>query len=497
MSGRAAQQKPHPDLIKAVELHNGGRTGEAEVLYRKVLTADGANFYALHQLALILLDRQQNADALSLFAAAVEQRPDSAEALANLGLALNALGSHEQAVLACDHALALDKKQTNAWLNRSSSLTELDRYEEAVASADRALALAPKLAQAHYNRGNALRELGRTEDALAAYARAIELAPSYTKAIFNEGLTRLRAGDFAGGWPKYEYRWQRPETSARTFAQPQWDGVAPLAGRTILLHAEQGFGDTIQFARYAPMVAERGATVILEVQKALLPLFEGFPGMAQVVAAGSALPAFDLHCPLLSLPGMFRTEIATIPQAVPYLVASAERRAYWTPHMPPATGPRVALCWAGNPKHDSDRHRSIPAPLLAPLLAVPGVQFASVQKDLRETDMAFLANTPVLNFGVHLRDFGDAAAILSMCDLVITVDTAIAHLAGALGLPVWILVQHSPDFRWLMQREDSPWYPTARLYRQPKVFDWESVIARLATDLAAFRDQKSSSGSPT
>jgi hypothetical protein len=237
--------------------------------------------------------------------------------------------------------------------------------------------------------------------------------------------------------------------------------------------------------------------VILEVQKALLPLFEGSTGVAQVVPADSALPAFDLHCPLLSLPGMFRTEIATIPHAVPYLFASAERRAYWTPHMPPATGPRVALCWAGNPNHNSDRHRSIPAPQLAPLLAVSGVQFASVQKDLRETDMAFLANAPVLNFGVHLRDFGDAAAILSMCDLVITVDTAIAHLAGALGLPVWILVQHSPDFRWLMQREDSPWYPTARLYRQPKVFDWESVIARLAGDLASFRDQKSSSGNPT
>jgi tetratricopeptide (TPR) repeat protein len=497
MSGRAAQPKPHPDLIKALELHSGGRTGEAEVLYRKVLNADGTNFYALHQLALILLDRRENADALSLLAAAVEQRPDSAEALANLGLALNVLGSHEQAVLACDHALALDKKQTNAWLNRSSSLTELDRYEEAVASADRAIALAPKLAQAHYNRGNALRELGRSEEALAAYTRAIELAPNYTKAHFNEGLTRLRAGDFAGGWPKYEYRWKRPETPARAFAQPQWDGVAPLAGRTILLHAEQGFGDTIQFARYAPMVAERGATVILEVQKALLPLFEGSTGVAQVVPADSALPAFDLHCPLLSLPGMFRTEIATIPHAVPYLFASAERRAYWTPHMPPATGPRVALCWAGNPNHNSDRHRSIPAPQLAPLLAVPGVQFASVQKDLRETDMAFLANTPVLNFGLHLRDFGDAAAILSMCDLVITVDTAIAHLAGALGLPVWILVQHSPDFRWLMQREDSPWYPTARLYRQPKVFDWESVIARLAGDLASFRDQKSSSGNPT
>jgi len=497
MSGRAAQQKPHPDLIKAVELHNGGRTGEAEVLYRKVLTTDGTNFYALHQLALILLDRRENADALSLLAAAVEQRPDSAEALANLGLALNAIGSHEQAVLACDHALALDAKQTNAWLNRSSSLTELDRYDEAVASADRALALTPKLAQAHYNRANALRELGRTEEALAAYARAIEFAPNYTKAHFNEGLTRLRAGDFARGWPKYEYRWKRPETPARAFAVPQWDGMATLAGRTILLHAEQGFGDTIQFARYAPMVAEQGARVILEVQRALLPLFEDFPGAAQVVAAGSTLPAFDLHCPLLSLPGLFGTEIATIPNPVPYLSASAERRAFWAPHLPPAKGPRVALCWAGNPNHDSDRHRSIPAPLLAPLLAVPGIQFASVQKDVRETDTAFLANTSLLNFGVHLRDFGDAAAILSMCDLVITVDTAIAHLAGALGLPVWILVQHSPDFRWLMQREDSPWYPTARLYRQPAHFDWESVIARLASDLASFRDQKSSNGSPT
>jgi len=282
----------------------------------------------------------------------------------------------------------------------------------------------------------------------------------------------------------------------RGFAQPQWGGE-PLAGRGILLHAEQGFGDTIQFARYVPMVAARGGDVVLEVPPALVDLFSAFPGAARVVAAGSALPPFDLQSPLLSLPLAFGTELATVPVPGAYLTAPPARAAAWSVHMPPAPGTRVALCWSGSLQHKSDRHRSVAAEKPAPVLALPGVQFVSVQKDVRDSDRAFLAATSMLNFGQHLRDFADTAAILAMCDLVITVDTSIAHLAGALGRPTWVLLQHAPDFRWLMGREDSPWYPSVRLFRQSRLGDWDGVIGRVARELGLLAGHASSSGRPT
>jgi tetratricopeptide (TPR) repeat protein len=490
-------------LTQALDLEGRGRLADAEALYRRLLGSDGRNFYALHQLALILLNRKESgarkesAEALELLATAVELRPDSAEALANFGLALQRTGNHEHALLAYDHAIAIDPKRPNPWINRASSLVELDRYEEAVANCDRAIVLAPDNASAHYNRANALYELARNEPALAGYARAIAINPNDPRFHFNEGITRLRVGDFRGGWPKYEWRWRRPETPQRNFTQPQWDGEAPLAGRGILLHAEQGFGDTIQFARYVPMVAALSGDVVLEVQPPLLDLFAGLPGAARVVAAGTALPPFDLQCPLLSLPLAFGTELATVPAPGAYLIAPPARVATWSVHMPPAPGPRVALCWSGSLQHKSDRHRSVAAEKLAPILSVPGVQLVSVQKDVRDSDRAFLAATSMLNFGQHMRDFADTAAILAMCDLVITVDTSIAHLAGALGRPTWVLLQHAPDFRWLMRREDSPWYPSVRLFRQAGLGDWDGVISRVTRELGLLAGHSSSIGNPT
>jgi Flp pilus assembly protein TadD len=478
-----------PALTTAARLKQGGDLAAAERIYRQLLAADQRNFLALHQLAVILLDRNQGAEALELLATAVELRPDSPDALYNFGLALQATGNHEHALLAYDHAIAVDPKRPSPWINRASSLVALGRYEEAVAGCDRAIALAPHNADAHNNRANALRELGQTEQALAGYARAIAINPNQGRYHFNEGTTRLRAGDFVAGWQKYEWRW-RGVIPQRHFAQPQWRGTEPLAGRRILLHAEQGFGDTIQFARYAPMVAARGGDVVLEVQPPLADLFAGFPGVGRVVAAGTPLPPFDLQCPLLSLPLAFGTELASIPASDAYLAAAPARVAHWSVHMPPTAGVRVALSWSGSQTHRSDRQRSIAAAMLAPLIAVPGVQLVGVQKDLRDNDRAFLAETAVLNFGRHLRDFSDTAAVLAMCDLVITVDTSVAHLAGALGRPTWVLLQHAPDFRWLLGREDSPWYPTVRLFRQSELDSWAGAIERVAGELAAFAEAR-------
>jgi Flp pilus assembly protein TadD len=484
-----------PAVIEAVTLQQQGRVSDAERIYRAVLKTEPANFYALHQLAVILLERKDNADALALLAAAVEQRPDSAEALSNLGLALHALGNFEQSVSAYDHALAANPRHAVAWWNRADSLQELGRFAEALACCDRAIALTPESRSAHYNRANALRELGRAQEALVAYAQATQIDPAFADAHFNEALVRLREGDFAGGWPKYEWRWKRNDNpQADRFSAPQWDGATPLNGRTILLHAEQGLGDTIQFARYVPMVAARGASIVMEVQGALAPLLAPSPGV-HVVAAGQALPPFDSHCALMSLPLAFGTDLTSIPGGVPYLHVPAERIEAWSRRLPPAQGLRVGLCWSGNPNHQSDRERSISLERLTPLLSAPGVQFVGVQKDLRESDRAVLSHFPLLGLGQQFEDFADTAAVLSLCDLVISVDTSVAHLAGALGRPLWLLIQYMPDFRWLMEREDSPWYPTARLFRQHSRGDWDSVIARLGGELA--RVQSSSSGSPT
>ncbi len=271
----------------------------------------------------------------------------------------------------------------------------------------------------------------------------------------------------------------------RDFAQPQWRGE-DIAGKTILLHAEQGFGDTIQFVRYAPLVAAKGASVILEAPDSLMPLLDGFNGVTTMIAHGQALPPFDLHCPLMSLPLAFGTTLATIPENGPYLRAPAERLEKWRTRLGALSGKRVGLVWSGKPAHKNDRNRSIALSRLAPLLAVAGVNFVSLQQDYRDADRAELANYPQLvRLDRELADFADTAAAVAALDLVITVDTAVAHLAGAMGKPVWILLSHVLDWRWLLERSDSPWYPSARLYRQAAIGDWDGVIARLAQDLAA------------
>ena len=293
--------------------------------------------------------------------------------------------------------------------------------------------------------------------------------PDLAEAHWNLALALLATGDFERGWQEHEWRWRAnvigPEQS---FRQPLWLGAEDLTGKTILLHNEQGLGDALQFVRYAPQVRQRGARVVLRVQRPLLSLMAGLAGADHVIAEGDALPEFDYHCPLLSLPLAFGTHLQNIPAGIPYLHPAADRLAKWQSILGERTAPRIGLAWSGNPAHKNDRNRSIALKQLLPLLSVPGVRFVSLQRDLREDDAAVLGNLPALvSIGAQLDDFADTAAAISLLDLVITVDTAVAHLAGALGKPVWVLLPFAPDWRWLLKREDSPWYPTARLFRQP------------------------------
>jgi tetratricopeptide (TPR) repeat protein len=361
---------------------------------------------------------------------------------------------------------------------------------EALASFDRVLALEPKNINALYNRANVLCELRRYDESFAAFAATLAQDPAHAGAHWNEGLAKLLLGDFDTGWKKYEWRWltDSQKHQRRDFAQPLWLGNGPLAGKTILVHAEQGYGDTLQFVRYLPRLAALGAKVVLEVQPNLYPLLAGVKGASQVVPKGGALPNFDVHCPMMSLPLALKTSLDSIPTNIPYLEAPNERLAKWRGRLSPKRGLRAAFAWAGSATHKRDHARSIPLAKLQTLFKNNDeIEWLSVQRDLRDGDAEILkAHAHVQQLGSALNDFGDTAAVLSLADLVITVDTAVAHLAGALGRPVWVLLPFSPDFRWLLNREDSPWYPSARLFRQHSMGDWDSVIARVQESISKF-----------
>ncbi len=518
MAMRAVAIDPTQTFNRAISAYKAGRLGDAEQLCQQILSAQPGHFDAAHVLAVVQAARGRNDLALASYDRALALRPGQADVLNNRGNTLLALGRADQAIASYDRALAARPDFPEAHCNRGSALETLERWDEALASYDRALALRPDHADALYNRGNVMKSLGRYGDALTDYDRALVLRPQHADAHNNRGqvlkellrydealasydaalavqpghamarcnaaAVRLLTGDFERGWADYEWRWKKPSVTAldRKFRQPLWLGEE-ISGRTILLHSEQGLGDTIQFCRYVPLVAERGARVIFEVQKSLQALMADFAGPARVIARGDPLPPFDVHCPLMSLPLAFGTRLETIPAAPAWLRAPAERLTKWQTRLASARPPRIGLVWSGNPGHDRDRERSIALRDLLPLLDVAAT-FVSLQKDVRPDDAAVLGQrTDMVNAGVDLADFSDTAALISQLDLVISVDTSVAHLAGALGRLVWILLTHVPDFRWLLDRDDSPWYPSARLFRQAADRSWDDVIMRVRAAL--------------
>jgi tetratricopeptide (TPR) repeat protein len=453
----------------------------------RALAPDDINILHQHANVLVTLARPQ--DGLAEFQQVLARAPNHVEARLNSGLAQAMLGFPELALRDFDVALQYAPGHPGVHYNRGVALIKLGRYAEAVEANDRALAIAPQYPTAWLNRGKALMQLNRCDDAIASYREALAIRKDFADAHFNNALALLTRGDYARGFAEYEWRWRRSEMPAqKSRGKPLWLGEYPLAGKTVLLHAEQGLGDTIQFARYAPLLAASGARVVLEVQDELKRLLGRLDGVAAVIARGEQSPPFDVHCPLGSLPLALHTEPGAVPAQIPYLAADTAQVEKWSTRLDALPRPRIAIAWSGNPSHDNDRNRSIPFARLAPLFACCGdgktAGFISIQRDLRAEDAAALAvETSVTHLGAALSDFSDTAALLALCDFVIAVDTAAVHLAGAMGRPVWVLVPFAPDWRWTRDGESTPWYPTARLFRQTALGDWDGVIARVAEEL--------------
>ena len=504
-------------LQQANEHHRAGRLQQAELGYRQVLSQQPNHPWALYGLGSLAAQVNQLQIAAELFLHAVTVKPDFAEAhndLANLFLvhgqiddaiasyrravsadanypeahsnlcnALRIAGRHAEAIEHGQKALAIDPNSADAASNLGNALQAVGRLDEAIASHERAAALRPQAAEIWANLGAAVGERCEYHHAVECYQRALAINPNLAVAHWNLGCAQLLLGDFVNGWREVEWRWRWPGFKAprRAFAQPQWHGE-PLDGRRILLHAEQGFGDAIQFVRYAPMVAERGGYVILECHAELVRLFScGIEGVKEVVPFSHSPPVFDVHCPLLSLPLAVGTTLGDIPAPVPYLRASEEQAKAWRPKLSREERIKAGIAWMGRPTHDNDRNRSIPVEALSPLAKLDHVRFFSLQKGATNTP-AFMTDLTA-----DLHDFADTAAMIANLDLVITVDTSVAHLAGAMGKPVWTLLAARPEWRWLLDREDSPWYPTMRLFRQATIGDWKGVIERVAKELAQLR----------
>jgi len=472
---------------KALACERMGEWLRARNIYETVLKTQPRHVDALNQLGIILARAGNPKRAVALFDRAIAADPQNAAALSNRGLALQGLEQWEAALESLNRALVIRPAFPAACFNRGNVLMELDRLHDALASYDQAISLKADYPEAYLNRGVLLKELGRLDAAVASFDQAVRLRADYANAHLNKSFALLLRGDFARGWPLYE--WRRKvggditEKRPRELSQPCWLGNESIAGKTILLHAEQGFGDTLQFCRYATFVAGLGARVIAEVQPPLLTLLSSLDGVVQTVARGTPLPDFDMHCPMMSLPLALKTTLGTIPHAPRYLQADPVKVAGWRNRLGEKTRPRVGLVWSGSATHRRDRNRSVALAQWLPHLP-PGPHYVSLQKALREADRKTLRAAPhVRHHGAELHDFSDTAALCECLDLVISVDTSVAHLAAALGRETWILLPAGGDWRWLLERTDSPWYPTATLYRQQTLGEWNDVLARVGSEL--------------
>ena len=463
----------------------------AETLLRMALGACGNDFAALGLLALIAMERKDHAAAEGWLRAALAIEPDEPTTLNNLGETLRQRDRFDEAIACYARAIHRAPDYAEAYDNTGCALSMAGNPEAALAYHRRAIALKRDFALARERLGVALVGLNRHKEGLHALRRGLALAPGVARARLNEAWVLLALGRFDQGWKALEARWiPRPDETPpveRHTDRPRWRGRGKLARHTIILHAEQGNGDTIQFVRYAPLLARQGARVIVEAQHALVALLRSLHGVDSVVAMEADLPRFDWQCPLMSLPLACHTTLETIPAEVPYLTAPADRLAHWQDRLGPrpAGRRRIAIAWAGNPDHGQNRTRSLPLERLRGLLQRDDCEFHIALTPVPEADRAAVDALPLVDHSAVLRDFADTAALLSLMDLVISVDTSVAHLGGALARPTFVLLPFCAEWRWLIDRSDSPWYPTARLFRQPVPGDWESVIAAVMGALDA------------
>jgi tetratricopeptide (TPR) repeat protein len=452
-------------------LSDKGRFEESLALLRRAIELNPILVEAHSNLGNVLRALSRLDEAIAAHRRAVELRPDNAQVQNDLAIVLEEIGRPDEAIPIFERAIQLDSGIAQIHYNLGNALMARNQFDRAAAAFQQAIRLKPDFAQGLNNLGCALQAKGEIKDAIAYHQRAIALKPDLADAHYNLGMAFLKLGDFQQGWPLHEWRWKATSLpNLPPLSRPQWDG-ASLNGRTILLYAEQGRGDAIQFIRYAPLVARQGGRVILQCRTELSRLLQTVPGIARIVSPEDPLPEFDLQIPLMSLPLAFNTDIQSIPADVPYLTTDPLLTAQWKNRIDALPGRfKVGLAWAGSPNFKTDQLRSMALQQLSPLFGIPGVDFLSLQKwDARQSGER---NLNLIDWTSDLHDFADTAALIAQLNLVISVDTAVAHLAGALAKPVWLLLPYSPDWRWMLDRTNSPWYPTMRLFRQTKHADW-------------------------
>ena len=513
----AAAQSNYGMVLRAM-----GRHTQALEAYEKALVQQPHFPQAWANRANVLRDMGRSEEAVTAYQQAIAQQPDFAQALHGLGLVHGDMGQWAQSLDAYDRALQCNPRFAVAYLDRGNTLREMEQLQEALASYARAIELKPDYAQAWSNRGVVLKYLARFDEARACYDAALDINPQFVDAMVNYStllkdmllldasaamarralllepensgahlnlsICDLLRGDFDSGFSHYEWRWKTDQLrgGVREFAQPLWLGEHSLRGKTLLVHAEQGLGDTLQFCRYARLLKQQGARVIMEVQAPLVHLLGALEGVDQWVAQGDPLPPFDCHCPMLSLPLAMKTTLLNVPAAPRYLAAPSQTMVQWTLRLGQRVKPRVGLVWSGRAEHKNDHNRSLSFAQLESTLQGE-FEFHCLQKEVRVADAPALnQRTDIRQWSAQLDSFADTAALIEQLDLVIAVDTSVAHLAAALGKPVWLLLPFSPDWRWLVARDDTPWYPTMRLFRQSGSGDWQGVLQRVATALKTF-----------
>ncbi len=468
-----------PDLADA-HLHCGlaymglNQQVEAIASFDRVIALRAGDAQAYCNRGVALAKLGQFDEAIAAYQTAISFKPDFPEAYFNWGNALQSLRRHEMAIVAYDQAITIRADYADAYTNRGNVLKELDRHQEAIASYASSILCKPANAQAYLNQGVAYFECLEIEKALACYDTANQMQADYAEAHWNKALALLLSGDLENGFKLHEWRWRRSTFTSkrRDFKPPLWLGDEPLQGKTILLHAEQGLGDTIQFCRYCTAVQALGATVLLEVQAPLVGLLASLRGVSVLIRQGDPLPDFDFHCPLMSLPLAFKTRLDSIPAAARYLSCLSDKREVWNSKLGVSNTPRIGLAWSGSQQHKNDKNRSIELAELMDRLPHE-YTYVSLQKEIRESEKLVLRECNIAHFEGAIDDFSDTAALCELMDLVISVDTSVAHLAGALGKPVCLLLPYVPDWRWLLERKDSPWYPSIIVHRQNSTRKWD------------------------
>jgi Tfp pilus assembly protein PilF len=466
----------------ALTHHRAGRLREAEAIYRQILSEQPDYADALHLLGSMAAQLGHYETAIDLLKKAIQINPNAAPYYGNLGAVYLKLKRLDEAETTLRRAIQLNPQMADGYFNLGGTLSEKGDFENALANSHKGLALHPNWPEMYNSIGVTLRKSAKYDQSISAFRRAIALRPEYAEGHWNLGLTLLQLGDFASGWTEYEWRTRMPDVvRPRNFPPPPWTGEQ-LSGKTILLHAEQGFGDTLQFIRYVPQVVARGGRVVIECPPELATILRGVEGIQEIYVQHQTLPPFDTHCSIMSLPLTLGVRPLAEPAKVPYISVPPDRIAAWHQRLGnPDDRRRVGLVWAGGPQHADDSRRSIRLEHFAPLFAIESARFYTLQKG---PGAAQAANPPpgidLINWTADLHDYIETAALISNLDLVISVDTSVAHLAGALGKPVWLLLPSVPDWRWMLNRNDTPWYPTMRLFRQTKAGDWPGVIKDIA-----------------